>query len=87
MILNIPTVMERWGYLFEEDAGMRKQVIRTAADLWTGLRRWGGEITPRRAVAIAVAVVLWMGTGGMTASGVISPVRSGFGEIHWYGIE
>ena len=48
------------------------------------LGRWVKGISPHRAVAMAVAVVLWMGTGGMTASGVIPPVRSGFGEIHWY---
>ena len=82
--MNLPTVIGRWGYFFEEDAGMRKKAIETVAVLWTGLRRWGRKITPRRAVAIAVAAALWMGMGGMTASGVMPPVRSGFGEIHWY---
>ena len=48
------------------------------------LRRWAKGISPHRAVATALAVALLMGTGGMTASGVIPPVRSGFGEIHWY---
>ena len=63
---------------------MQKKVNGTVADLWTGLRRWGRGITPRRALAIAVAAALWMGMGGMTASGVIRPARGGFGEIHWY---
>ena len=48
------------------------------------LRRWVKRISPRRLVAMAVAVALLMGTGGMTASGILPPSRSGFGEIHWY---
>jgi len=48
------------------------------------LGRWVKGISPRRLAAMAVAVVLWMGTGGMTASRVPPPSRSDFGEIHWY---
>lgn len=63
---------------------MRERREATAVVLRRRLRRWVQGIQPRRAVAVVLAVTLWMGTGGMTASGVISPVRSGFGEIHWY---
>ena len=48
------------------------------------LRRWAKGISPHRAVATALAVALLMGAGGMTASGILPPSRSGFGEIHWY---
>ena len=48
------------------------------------LGRWVKGISPRRLVAMAVAVALLMGAGGMTASGILPPSRSGFGEIHWY---
>ena len=82
--MNIPTVIRRWGYLFEEDTAMRERTEAAVVVWWRRLRRWGQGIPLRRAIAVVLAVALWMGTGGMTASGVIPPVGSGFGEIHWY---
>lgn len=69
--------------------------------IWTGkqtarARRWlaalgvwikerKGRITPRRALAVVVALSLWMGAGGMDSSGVVTETEGEvFGEVHWY---
>lgn len=44
-----------------------------------------GEMSPRRAVAVVVALSLWMGVGGMDSSGVVTETEGEvFGEVHWY---
>lgn len=45
------------------------------------------RIPCRRAVAVVVALSLWVSTGGLTASEVSLPMKEdGFGEIHWYPV-
>ena len=45
-----------------------------------------GEMSPRRAVAVVVALSLWMGVGGMDSSGEVTETEGEvFGEVHWYG--
>lgn len=44
------------------------------------------EMSPRRAVAVVVALSLWMGVGGMESSGAARKTEGEiFGEVHWYG--
>ena len=44
-----------------------------------------GEMSPRRAVAVVVALSLWMGVGRMDSSeSVIVADGEVFGEVHWY---
>ena len=44
-----------------------------------------GEMSPRRAIAVVVALSLWMGVGGMDSSGVVTETEGEvFGEVHWY---
>ena len=44
-----------------------------------------GETSPRRAVAVVVALSLWMGVGRMDSSeSVIVADGEVFGEVHWY---
>ena len=44
-----------------------------------------GEMSPRRAVAVVVALSLWMGVGGMDSSGLATETEGEvFGEVHWY---
>lgn len=46
------------------------------------------EITPRRALAVVVALSLWMGVGRMAGSAALEaqnqPAGEVFGEVHWY---
>lgn len=45
-----------------------------------------GEMSPRRAVALVVALSLWMGVGGMDSSESVTETEGEvFGEVHWYG--
>jgi hypothetical protein len=44
-----------------------------------------GEMSPRRALAVVVALSLWMGAGRMDSSeSVIEADGEVFGEVHWY---
>ena len=44
-----------------------------------------GEMSPRRAAAVVVALSLWMGIGGMDSSGEVTETKGEvFGEVHWY---
>ena len=44
-----------------------------------------GELSPRRAVAVVVALSLWMGVGGMDSSEALTETEGEvFGEMHWY---
>ena len=50
------------------------------------LARRAGSMTPRRWVAVVVALALWMWAGSMAASGIPPrPAEGGFGAVHWYG--
>lgn len=55
---------------------------------WTWLRGRVKGMTLRRGSAIVVALLLWMGAGGMEGSAAagrdIPPAGDAFGEIHWY---
>lgn len=73
--------MKRWGY-----AHVRGWIEwireRISAFLRAG-RAW--IRSPRRAAAVVVALALWMGSGGMTASvAPLLPEGEVFGEVHWY---
>ena len=44
-----------------------------------------GELSPRRAAAVVVALSLWMGVGGMDSSESVTETEGEvFGEVHWY---
>ena len=50
------------------------------------LARRAGSMTPCRWAAVVVALALWMGVGGLTASESLPrSSEAGFGEVHWYG--
>ena len=64
----------------------------SAGAMISQLRAWVTEraekLTPRRALTVVVALSLWMGTGGMTASVAPIPSADGeVGEVHWYVAE
>ena len=74
-----------------------REVLRVwAGKQAEGARRWFAslgawikekkrEITPRRALAVVVALSLWMGVGRMDSSeSVIVADGEVFGEVHWY---
>ena len=77
--------------------GFREALRAWAGKQTEGARRWfaslgawikekKGEITPRRALAVVVALSLWMGAGRMDSSeSVIVADGEVFGEVHWYG--
>ena len=55
------------------------------ASLEAWIKERKGRITPRRALAVVVALSLWMGAGGMDSSGVVTETEGEvFGEVHWY---
>ena len=63
------------------------EVVRGgAATLGARIKERMGEVSPRRAVALVVALSLWMGVGVMDSSeSVIETEGEVFGEVHWYG--
>lgn len=58
------------------------------ASLGAWIKEKKREITPRRALAVVVALSLWMGVGHMAGSAAleaqIEPAGEVFGEVHWY---
>ena len=54
------------------------------AAVWDRMGNGIGRISLRRTVTVMVALVLWMGMGGMTASAARDRAEGGFGEVHWY---
>ena len=58
------------------------------ASLGMRIKERMGEITPRRALAVVVALSLWMGVGRMVGSAALEaqnqPAGEVFGEVHWY---
>ncbi len=76
--------------------GFREALRVWAGKQTEGVRRWFAslgawikekkrEITPRRALAVVVALSLWMGVGRMDSSeSVMEADGEVFGEVHWY---
>jgi hypothetical protein len=58
------------------------------ASLGAWIKEKKGRITPRRALAVVVALSLWMGVGRMAGSAALEaqnqPAGEVFGEVHWY---
>lgn len=62
-----------------------KAVRGWSASLWEWIKARMGEMSPRRAVALVVALSLWMGVGGMDSSESVTETEGEvFGEVHWY---
>ena len=63
-------------------------VCRWFASLGAWIKEKKREITPRRALAVVVALSLWMGVGRMAGSAALEaqnqPAGEVFGEVHWY---
>ena len=79
--------MERYRTVLRARAGKLTEGLRGRL---SSLGAWIGERTraifPRRWVAAAGALSLWMGVGGMDSSGVATETEvEVFGEVHWYG--
>ena len=78
--------MEGFGKILRIWAG--KQTARARgrlASLGAWIKEEKGRITPRRTLAVVVALSLWMGAGGMDSSGVVTETEGEvFGEVHWY---
>ena len=56
------------------------------ASLGAWIKERMGEMSPRRALAVVVALSLWMAVGGMDSSEVVMETEGEvFGEVHWYG--
>ena len=61
-----------------------KRIFAVGKRLWQRMRR----TPPRRVLAAAAALLLWLGTGGMAGSVIPeAEEQGGFGEVHWYGNE
>ena len=58
------------------------------ASLGARIKERMGEMSPRRALAVVVALSLWMGAGRMVGSAALEaqtqPAGEVFGEVHWY---
>ena len=55
------------------------------ASLGAWIKEKKREITPRRTLAVVVALSLWMGVGRMDSSESVIVADGGvFGEVHWY---
>jgi hypothetical protein len=78
--------MEGFGKTLRIWAG--KQTARARgwfASLGAHIKEKKREITPRRALAVVVALSLWMGAGRMDSSEVVIETEGEvFGEVHWY---
>ena len=81
--------MEGFGKILRIWAG--KQTARARgrlASLGAWIKEKKREITPRRALAVVVALSLWMGAGRMVGSAALEaqnqPAGEVFGEVHWY---
>ena len=78
--------MEGFGKILRIWAGKQTaRARRWLASLGAWIKEEKGRITPRRALAVVVALSLWMGAGGMDSSGVVTETEGEvFGEVHWY---
>jgi len=79
--------MERYRKILRGGFGKVTEAVRGwFAFLGAWFKERMGEMSPRRIVALAVALSLWMGVGGMDSSGVATETEGEvFGEVHWYG--
>ena len=81
--------MERYGKALRGRMEKLTETVRgRSASLWARIKERIGEMSPRRALAVVVALSLWMGAGGMAGSAAleaqIQPAGEVFGEVHWY---
>ena len=78
--------MERYKGILRGWIGKLTEAVRGwFAFLGAWIKERMGELSPRRAVAVVVALSLWMGVGGMDSSGVVTETEGEvFGEMHWY---
>ena len=67
-------------------AGKQTEGVRGwFASLGAWIKEKKGRITPHRALAVVVALSLWMAVGGMDSSEVVMETEGEvFGEVHWY---
>ena len=63
--------------------GWRDRILTVGKRLWERAK----GIPPRRVWAVAMALLLWLETGGMAGSALPEAEESGFGEVHWYSGE
>ena len=79
--------MERYGKALRGRMEKLTETVRgRSASLWARIKERIGEMSPRRALAVVVALSLWMGVGRMDSSeSVIVADGEVFGEVHWYG--
>jgi hypothetical protein len=81
--------MERYGEALRSWMGKLTETVRgRSASLGTWIKERMGEMSPRRIVAVVVALSLWMGVGRMAGSVALEaqtqPAGEVFGEVHWY---
>lgn len=78
--------MERYGKALRGRMEKLTETVRgRSASLWARIKERIGEMSPRRALAVVVALSLWMGVGRMDSSeSVIVVDGEVFGEVHWY---
>lgn len=79
--------MERYGKALRGRMEKLTETVRgRSASLWARIKERIGEMSPRRALAVVVALSLWMAVGGMDSSEVVMETEGEvFGEVHWYG--
>ena len=79
--------MERYGKALRGRMEKLTETVRgRSASLWARIKERIGEMSPRRALAVVVALSLWMGVGRMDSSEVVMETEGEvFGEVHWYG--
>lgn len=78
--------MERFFEAWRGWIGKVTEVVRGGeATLRAWFKEHMGEMSPRRIVALVVALSLWMGVGGMDSSESVTETEGEvFGEVHWY---
>ena len=78
--------MEGFGKILRIWAGKQTpRARRWLASLGAWIKEEKGRITPRRALAVVVALSLWVGVGRMDSSeSVMEADGEVFGEVHWY---
>ena len=62
--------------------GWRERILTVGKRLWERAK----GVPPRRLLAVAAALLLWLGAGGMRGSVIPEEAEDegGFGEVHWY---
>ena len=78
--------MERYGKALRGRMEKLTETVRgRSASLWARIKERIGEMSPRRTLAVVVALSLWMAVGGMDSSEVVMETEGEvFGEVHWY---